>query len=72
MVGKVYSKSAIGRDIVRSMMKKIWWVRNQMEFHKICFVVTFATQGDRSKVLDGCPWLFDNYLFALRVFDEST
>lgn len=46
-----------------------------MEFQEIganCFVITFANQGDRKRILDGCPWLFDNYLFAFKVFDGSS
>lgn len=45
LVGKVYSDRTIGKDIVRSMMERIWWVSKKTEFQEIeasCFVVTFA------------------------------
>lgn len=31
-----------------------------------------ANQGDRNRVLDRCPWLYDNYLFVLKVFNGMT
>lgn len=48
-----------------------------MEFNEIggnCYVITFVNQGDRDRVLDRCPWLYDNYLFffVLKMFDEMT
>lgn len=40
-----------------------------MEFQEIgtiCFVITFANLCDKDKVMGGCPWLFNNYLFVLK------
>lgn len=33
--------------------------------------ITFITKVDNSKILDGKPWLFNNYLLALRELDRS-
>lgn len=56
-------------------MEKIWLVNMSMEFTEIesnhVFVGIVVNRGDRSRVLAGCPWLFDNYLFVLKLFDSS-
>lgn len=65
----------IRKDLVRLMMDKVWRVSKPMEFHEIegnYFVITFANQSDRNRVLDGCPWLFDNLLFMMKMFDGMT
>lgn len=56
-------------------MEKVWKVSKPLEFHEIgsnCFVITFVTCRDKLRVLDGCPWLFDNYLIVLKDFDAET
>lgn len=56
------------------MMEKVWKFGKPLEFQEIgsnCFVITFVIRRVKLKVLDGCPWLFDNYLFVLLDFDGS-
>lgn len=56
-------------------MEKIWRVNMSMEFIEIetnAFVVTFTNRGARNRVLAGCSWLFDSYIFVLKPFDGST
>ncbi|XP_041026979.1 uncharacterized protein LOC121267185 [Juglans microcarpa x Juglans regia] len=72
LVGKVLSDHRIGREVVRSMMEKVWKVGKPLKFHDIgsnCFVITFVNRRDKMRVLSGCPWLFDNHLFVLKDFD---
>lgn len=55
-------------------MEKVWRVSIQMEFNEIggnCYVITFANQSDRDRVLDGCPWLYDNYLCVLNMYSTT-
>lgn len=55
--GMISSKSAIGKEVLQVTMGQIWHVSKKMEFTNIgvnYFVVTFASQGDRNKVLVGC------------------
>lgn len=43
-------------------------------FKEICqnlFTITFATEADKSNILDRRPWLFDTYLFTLRDLDSK-
>ncbi|XP_040994340.1 uncharacterized protein LOC121240882 [Juglans microcarpa x Juglans regia] len=72
LVRKIISERRIGRKIARSMMEKVWKVGKPLEFQEIggnYFVITFVNRSDKMKVLDGCPWLFDSYLFVLLHFD---
>ncbi|KAF5464598.1 hypothetical protein F2P56_014667 [Juglans regia] len=53
-------------------MEKVWKVGKPLEFQEIggdCYVITFVNRRDKWKVLDGCPWLFDSYLFVLLDFN---
>ncbi|KAF5445531.1 hypothetical protein F2P56_034577 [Juglans regia] len=72
LIGKIISERRIGKEVARSMMEKVWKVGKPLEFQEIggnCFVITFANRRDKWKVLDGCPWLFDSYLFVLLDFN---
>lgn len=43
-------------------------------FKELCqnfYTITFAIEVDRSRVLEGKPWLFDNYLLALKSLDST-
>ncbi|XP_041027053.1 uncharacterized protein LOC121267271 [Juglans microcarpa x Juglans regia] len=74
LVGRICADRTIGKDVVRKTIEKIWRVNMSMDFTEIgnnVFVVTFANRGDRNRVLAGCLWLFDSYLFALKPFDGS-
>ncbi|XP_042944558.1 uncharacterized protein LOC122278436 [Carya illinoinensis] len=72
LVGKVISMRRIGKEVIRSMMERIWKVGKPVEFQEIgsnCYVITFVTRKDKVRVLDGRPWLFDNHLFVLKEFE---
>ncbi|KAF5472716.1 hypothetical protein F2P56_009410 [Juglans regia] len=73
LVGKVCSNRKIGREAVYSTMMKIWKVSKPLSFVEIrpnTFVITFVNQGDRRRKMEGCPWLFENHMFVLKLFDE--
>lgn len=72
LVGKVCSNRKIGREAVFSTIMKIWKVSKPPSFVEIrpnTFVITFVNQGDKRRILEGCPWLFDNHMFVLKLFD---
>ncbi|XP_042952161.1 uncharacterized protein LOC122289250 [Carya illinoinensis] len=75
LIGKVCSNRTKGKDVVSATMSKIWKVSRPPVFTEIrtnVFIVTFATEGDKRRVLEGRPWLFDNLMFALKPFDGMT
>lgn len=72
LVEKVCSNRKVGKDVVYSTMTKIWRVSKPPTFVEIqpnTFVITFVNQGDKRRVMEGYPWLFDNYMFVLKLFD---
>ncbi|XP_042952214.1 uncharacterized protein LOC122289295 [Carya illinoinensis] len=72
LVGKIWIDRQIGREFVESTMGKIWRVSKPARFQEIgsnMFIITFFTHADMDRVMDGRPWLFDNHLFALKLFD---
>ncbi|XP_042983175.1 uncharacterized protein LOC122312593 [Carya illinoinensis] len=72
LVGKVFSDRMVSKEVLASTMAKVWWISKRADFHECgsnTFIVTFATIADKLKVLSGKPWLFDNNLFALKLFD---
>ncbi|XP_035549240.1 uncharacterized protein LOC118349286 [Juglans regia] len=74
LVGKVCLDRVIGKEILSSMMAKIWKISKAAVFQEVgtnIFIITFHTIIDLEKVWEGRLWLFDNHLLALRVFDTG-
>lgn len=72
LVGKIFSDRRINRETMESTMGKIWRISKQAAFTEVeknMFMVTFATETDKYKVMSGKPWLFDSNLFALKDLD---
>ncbi|KAF5445787.1 hypothetical protein F2P56_034811 [Juglans regia] len=75
LVGKIIVDRTIGKEVVRRTMEKIWSVGKPLVFHEFranCFIIMFINSADRNRVLRGKPWLFDNHLFVLKLFDGFT
>ncbi|KAF5481617.1 hypothetical protein F2P56_002257 [Juglans regia] len=75
LVGKICSTRRIGKEIVKSTMEKIWRVGKPLDFEEIVFnyfAISLASARDKSRVQEGCPWLFDNFLFVLKDYDGET
>lgn len=72
LIGKVCVDQSIGKDIMKTTLGKIWRINKPAIIHKVgkyCFTITFDYESNKLRVLDGRPWLFDNYLFILRPLD---
>ncbi|KAG2719693.1 hypothetical protein I3760_02G001800 [Carya illinoinensis] len=55
LVGKIISDRRIGKEVVRSMMEKVWKVSKPLEFYEIgsnYFVITFVTRRCKMRVLE--------------------
>lgn len=55
-------------------MGKIWCLSKPAAFTKVgknMFIVTFATETDKQRVVNDKPWLFDGHLFALQNLDGA-
>ncbi|KAF5462220.1 hypothetical protein F2P56_018246 [Juglans regia] len=72
LVGKICVDRAVGKEIVVNTMGKIWRISKRasfLEVEKNVFIITFANHADRQRVLEGKPWLFENYLFILKAYE---
>lgn len=72
MVGKIFFKNNISREIVRSTMGKIWRISKSTTFIEVgtnMFIIMFATETDKFRVTRGKLWLFDGNLFSLKDLD---
>lgn len=75
LVGKLHSKRIIRKTVIQTTMNKIWKLSQSCTFHVISenlFLLQFSSVEDKNKVLKGTPWLFDVYLFSLRLMDGHT
>ncbi|XP_042974862.1 uncharacterized protein LOC122306500 [Carya illinoinensis] len=72
LVGRLWAERRVGKEVIRSTMAKIWRVGRGFGFQEIAtnlFVIMFENQEDKLRILEGRPWLFDNWLFVLKPFD---
>lgn len=73
LLGKVCTDRTIGKEILKVTMGKIWRISKPEVIHEVeknMFTITFDTESDKLRVLDGRPWLFDNHLFILKQLDS--
>lgn len=77
LVGKIFSDRYITREIVKVTMWKIRRINKQVAFTKVernTFMITFATETDKYRVVSGKLWsgklwLFNESLFAIKDLD---
>lgn len=72
LVGKLWLERKISSGVRESMMAKVWKLNRVAKFLEVgknVFVVTFANHANKQRVWKGKPWLFDNQLMVLKVFD---
>jgi hypothetical protein len=72
LVGKLIADRIIGKDILRKTLVRFWKPTGSTSFKilgKNLFLVDFEYSWDKSRVLEGCPWVFEGSLFAMEEFD---
>lgn len=50
-------------------MGKVWRISKPAIFTEVgrnTQIITFATEGDKQRVMEGHPWLFDNHMIILK------
>lgn len=58
LLGKLCSNRRIGKDILQTTMGKIWKISRKPIFKEInqnLFTITFGTEEDKKKILEGRP-----------------
>lgn len=72
LMGKLCSEKSVGKVILQTTIGIVWKISKIAVFKEMnpnLFIITFNTEVDKIRVLEGRPWLFDNYLLAMRPID---
>ncbi|KAF5468807.1 hypothetical protein F2P56_012927 [Juglans regia] len=75
LVGKIWVGRSINQAVVESTMAKVWKISKRAKFKGLgdnVYVMVFANQADKQRILEGRPWLFDNQLFVIMQYDGFT
>lgn len=70
-----FSERVIHKEALKNTMQKIW--KTSLPFYvqslgTNMYVIRFDSLRDKEKISCDRPWLFDNYLFNLQLFDGCT
>ena len=74
MIGKIWAGKRINKEGFITVFKRIWLTKDAVIFKEIqpnIWMFEFSQETDKLKVLEGHPWSFDWFLFALSDFDGS-
>uniref|UniRef100_A0A2N9F0P5 Reverse transcriptase domain-containing protein n=1 Tax=Fagus sylvatica TaxID=28930 RepID=A0A2N9F0P5_FAGSY len=74
LLGKLITNKFFSKDAMKSMMLRLWGESRGISVQDISdnlFVFQFPDEHERTRVMNGSPWMFDNYLLALKEFDGS-
>lgn len=75
LVGKLIADRIIGKDTIRPKLLQLWRLSGLTSFKVIgenLFLVDFEHSWDKTRVLEGRPWVFEGSLFSLEEFDGIT
>lgn len=74
LVGKLISDRVIGKDAIKSTLIRGWKPAGTSVFKVLgdnLFLVEFEYAWDKSRVLEGRPWVFEGCLFAVEDFNGN-
>jgi hypothetical protein len=72
LVGKLFADRIIGRDIIKSTLIRGWKPSGTTIFKNLghnMFLVEFENGWDKSRVLEGRPWVFEGNLFSVEDYN---
>jgi hypothetical protein len=71
-VGKLRADQFVGKDVIKRTLKRGWRPTGRLDFKVVgdnMFLMEFEDEGDKSRVLKGRPWIFEENLFSVENFD---
>jgi hypothetical protein len=74
-VGKLLADRYVGKETIRSAMIGLWRPTGHLGFKVLgtnIFLIEFQYSWDKSRVLEGRPWLFQGHVFSVEEFDGRT
>ncbi len=75
LVGKLLADRVVAKDFLRGPLLRMWKPGGPVSFKGLgenIFLVEFDNEWDKTKVMEGRPWLFDGNLVSLNDFDGLT
>jgi hypothetical protein len=72
LVGRLFADRIIGRDIIKSTLIRGWKPSGTTIFKTLghnLFLVEFENVWDKSRVLEGRPWIFEGNLFSVEDYN---
>lgn len=72
IIGKLHMKGSISKEVIRSMMLKIWKTTKPFfvfDFASNTYIFSFANEFDLNWVMFHQPWLIESSLLSLKLFD---
>jgi hypothetical protein len=72
LVGKLLAERFVGKDVIKRQMIRGWRPEGRVTFKVLgenLFLLEFEKEWDKSRVLEGRPWLFEKDLFSVEDFD---
>ncbi|GMY17896.1 hypothetical protein FCV25MIE_13135 [Fagus crenata] len=74
LLGKLVTDKFFSKEALKAMMLRLWGASRGITVKTIkdnLFVFQFPDEYERTRIMNGSPWLFDNSLLALKEFDGS-
>jgi hypothetical protein len=71
LVGKILADRMIGKEIIKSMLIWGWRPKGSISFKVLgenLFIIEFEYVWDKTRVLEGRPWVFEGSLFSIEDF----
>lgn len=75
LVGKLVADHVVSKDIIKSKLIRGWKPTGSIKFTVLgenLFLVDFVNVWDKSRVLEGRPWIFEGNLFSVEEFNGLT
>lgn len=74
LVGHLDTEKWINNDAFRSLLTWLWRPGGSVLFQKIhehLWIFKFSDGDDKRRVMEGCLWSFDRFIFVLEEFDGN-
>ena len=74
LLGKLITEKLFSKEVLKTTMLRLWGASRGITATNISdnlLAFQFPNEYERTRVLNGAPWPFDNYLLALQEFDRS-
>jgi hypothetical protein len=75
IVGKLLAECVVSKDIIKTPLLRAWKPSGCITFKNMginMFLIEFKNTWDKSRVLEGRPWMFERCLVSLAYFDKTT